>query len=262
MAKKLLIAVFGLSIVYWLIFVSISGYSQHPLGLYTQLSLVLMPLIGGIVGLYHLNDWGGVKSILGRSVLSLSLGMIFWGIALGMWTYFSAIQIVLPYPSVADYVFVASAGFHIIGLTLLAKVIGVFYGLRELWGKLLGVLTGFIVASLSYYILIVIGHNNIFSTSTSLNQVFFDYAYNLASLINISVLGLSVVFSRKYLGGKFRKPILLLFTGFFAHFWAVFAFVYTIGNGTYFNGNIADVLFTIAVFLESLGLISLQIENK
>lgn len=259
MEKKILTTVFVFSIIFWLVFVFVSGYSQHPLGLYTQIPLVAIPVFGGLIGLKRFAEWGKFKSVIGRAVFWLSTGMLLWGIAIAIWTYFLSVEVLLPYPSIADYVFVFSSISHIVGLVFLSRVVGVSQGLRTFNGKMVALFVTFVLVSFSYYVIVIVAHNNVLVLPTdTVIQSFFNYAYTIASLIDITIIGAIYFVSRKYLGGTFKIPVLTLLVGFLIHFFAIFFFVKTISSGAYFNGNIADILFTIAVFLESLGLVSLD----
>jgi hypothetical protein len=220
---------------------------------------VVIPIVGGLIGLRKCTKWGGFHSIMGQILLALSVSMIIWGIALGMWTYYFAIGIALPYPSAADYIFIWSPILWVYALIQLSRVVGAPFALRTGKEKVMGVVTTFVMALLSYYLLVVIAHSNTLGTpeETAL-QLFFDYAYTLETLVTVILVGTVFSFSRNYLGGKYRNPVLFLFLGFFIHFLAICFFVLTTSNATYFNGNIADILFTLAVYFECLGIINLD----
>lgn len=259
MEKKILSLFFCLAIILWLVFVIISGYTQHPLGLYTQIPLIIIPIYGGIIGLKRFNSWGGFKTVMGKSLFFLSTSLIVWGVALGMWTYFIIAGTVLPYPSAADYVFIWSPVLWTFGLVFLAKVTGAPFALKNVKEIVVGIITTLFVAMAAYYVLVIIGHNNILSLSESGSlQAFFDYAYTFETLAVIIISSSIFVFSYKYLGGRYKIPVLYLLLGYTFHFVAIFFFVKTIGDETYFNGNIADLLFTIALYLEGLGVIRLD----
>ena len=257
--RKLLQLSFLISIIFLVYFLYVSGYEYHSLGIYTQIPLTIIPVVGGLIGLERFKQWGMFKSMMGKALLFLSLGMIVWGVALGMWTYYYYVNITLPYPSLADYVFIWSPPLWIIGLVFLSKVVGAPFAFKNPKETLLGLGVGVLVAIVSYYILVVIGHENVLSLpEDTFTQLFFNYAYTAEILVVVVFVGTSYMFSKKYLGGKFKMSVLQLFLGFLIHFFAVFFFVYTITKGTYFNGNIADILFTLAVYLESLGIINLD----
>ncbi len=257
--RIILTVLFIASIIYWIFFLLISHYHQSPLGLYTQIPLAIIPIYGGIIGWIKSQQWGRWKSYMGRGIIFLSLGMFVWGFALGMWTYYTVVGQTTPYPSLADYVFIWSPVLWLIGLTQISKVTGARFSLTNLKETIIGILITLSVAFLSYVFIIVVAHGNrIGTTDETFGQLFFDYAYTIEIIFVAILVGAIYGFSRKYLGGKYKAPILLLFLGFFIHVIAIFFFVQTTANSTYFNGNIADILFTIAVFLESIGILNLD----
>jgi hypothetical protein len=259
MPRNFLFLLFILAVLYWLYFVNVSGYKHHALGIFTQIPLILIPITGGLTGLIKSRRWGGHKSAMGRALLSLSSGMTLWGIALGMWTYYIATGIAIPYPSLADYVFIWSPILWVYGLLQLAKAVGTPFGFRTTKQRLVGIGVTAAVSLFAYYFLVVVAHGNTLGTPDETTmQLFFDYAYTLETLVTVILVGTIFFLSRKYLGGRYKNPVLFLFVGFFIHFLAIFFFVRTTGDGSYFNGNIADVLFTLAVYMESLGIINLD----
>ena len=65
------------------------------------------------------------------------------------------------------------------------------------------------------------------------------------------VFGLSF----KYFGGKYKVPIFSLLAGFAVMYFADFVFSYTTTNNTFFNGDVGDMLFTVALFLMTFGVL-------
>lgn len=256
---KVLLLIFVAAIAYFIFFIAVSGYSQHPLGLYTQIPLILMPILGGIVGWKRFCSWDGLTTIMGRVLFGLASGMFVWGCAYAIWTYYLFKGIAIPYPSIADYVFVFSPVLYIFSLIELSRVVGAPFGLKTIEDAVIGIIATVLVGAISYYILVVVGHGNTLkSPEETALQGFFNYAYTIAILIIITMVGAILSLSRNYFGGVYKTPILLLFAGFSFHFFAIFFFVVTASNGTYFYGNIADALFTFAIYLECLGIINLD----
>ncbi len=256
--KKILLFLFVAAVAYWLVFISVNGYKTGMLAIYTQLPLVVIPIVGGVMGLNKFFKGAKVTSF-GSGLLCLSLGMVVWGVGLGMWTYYIWQGTTVPYPSLADYVFIWSPVLWVVGLISLSRVVGGPYGLQRFSDWVIGLVTTLLVAVGAYYLLVVVVHGNILGApgETSM-QLFFDYAYTAEILAVTTIVGAMLGFSRKYLGGRYRGSVILLSMGFVTHFLAFVFFADTIAKGTYFNGNVADVLYTIAVFLESLGIVNLD----
>ena len=135
---KVIIALYVLTVVFWfvlLVFIKYSVFNKETLDLlklFTQIPLVMIPLIGGILGLKNYTIWGGIKNTLGKSSLFLSLGLIAWGSGMIAWNYYIFFtKIKIPYPSIADFGFVSSLLFLIIGVSTLYKMVGVKFALRN-----------------------------------------------------------------------------------------------------------------------------------
>lgn len=256
--KRVLLTLFLAAVAYWLVFVGISGYGPHPLGIYTQLPLVIIPVLGGLIGLRKFIISGHAES-LGMGILGTSLAILLFGIAMGVWTFYLWQGVALPYPSLADYIFVWSPVLWIFGFFRLSREVGGPYGLRKISDFVIGTVASVVVVVIAYYLLVVVAHGNVLGApEESRIQLFFDYAYTLGALA-LAVMSASVWgFSWRYLGGRYRDAMLCLSLGFLIHFLAVFFFVLTITNGTYFNGNVADILFTVALYLEALGIVNIN----
>ncbi len=61
--------------------------------------------------------------------------------------------------------------------------------------------------------------------------------------------------AKRYIGGLYKKSLLVLFTGFIFQFFGDFTYTLTTTNETYYNGHWADMLFTTAMLVLSLGLL-------
>lgn len=247
------------SLSYLAFFLFISGYSNHPLGIYTQLPLIIIPVVGGLLGLRRSQRWGWLKSSMGRAVLFMSIGLAVWGVALGLWAYYLLTNTAFPYPSLADFIFVWTGVLYVLGAMQLSRVVGAPFGLKNGKELVVGLITTLVVAILAYYLLVIVAKNNVWSVPGETNlQLFFDYAYTVEALAVIIITAGVFSFSYKYLGGRYKFPVVILFVGFITHFLGIVSFSKTVVDQTYFNGNIADILFTFTVCLESLAIINLD----
>src|SRR6185436_12711456 len=103
-----IVCILGLFFLRWFLWIYIKDTSEDPINLYSNLYGVI-PLIGGIYGLFLSRHWGGWNSKVGRAVMLLSLGLITWGIGIVIWLYYNIIMHVeVPYPSLADAAFILS----------------------------------------------------------------------------------------------------------------------------------------------------------
>jgi hypothetical protein len=223
------------------------------------LTLNLFIYLTGFFGLLKAHAWGGWKSVMGRAVGSLSLGMITWatGNMIWVWYLFYA-NVEVPYPSLADAIFVLSWPLWSYGVWNLSKATGAKFGLRTTGGKFLLVLVPLACAALSYYLLIMVARGGVIDFNVDSLQLFFDLFYPFGSMVIFSIVGVVYMLSRNFLGGRYRIAILLLFLGFIGNYISDFTFSYTTNTGTYFNASLIDYIFSVSLYLISMGITNLD----
>ena len=261
--SKVLVVIYVLTSLFWFYFLVISGHNVHGLGYYFQIPLAIIPLVGGIFGIKNAQKWGGFKSVMGKSVMALSLGVFTWGIGMIFWNYYIFIErIEVPYPSLADAFFILSWPLWSYGMFELSRATGAKFGLRDKDGKLLLLLIPVFVAVISYYLLFVIARGGEFDTSSGGLKFFFDLFYPIGDIVILSVTALVYSLSRKFLGGKYKPVIIILFIGFVLNYITDFTFSYTTTVETYFNGHYVDFMFSTTISILSLAMSQFNPEMK
>ncbi len=255
--SKIIIFIYALICAFWISLVIISKYSLIDSQLletirhFTQIPLVILPLTGGIIGLRNSFHWGGLKSVVGRSSLALSLGLIAWSGGMIIWNYFLFFTTVeVPYPSWADAIFILSWPLWTYGIWKLSEAIGARFALRKV-SKSFAVLPITIIL-LSIYLLVYVARGGI--TYNNPLKLFFDLFYPLGDIVILTATTSAYFLSRNFLGGMYRVPILTLLSGFVLNYFSDFLFSYTTTNGTYYNGHFVDFLFTTTMFVLSISL--------
>lgn len=250
---KYLLGLYALTIVFYLTFVFVSGYSANDLGMYFQLPLFLLPFLGGIIGLKRSIEWGGNKSVVGQAIGLISLGNISWSFGMLLWIfYIFLLRVEIPYPSFADVFFLLAVPLWVLGVARLSKACGAHLALRKKGGKALLIILPLLAMLVSYYLLIQVGRGGEIDLSVNGVQLFFDLFYPFGDLIILTVVGLVYLLSRTFLGGVYKTPVIILFLGFILMYLSDFIFSYTTTQGTYFNGHIVDFLFASTMFMLSL----------
>ncbi len=247
------IFVFVLLSIWWL-----SIFFRYQTGglendIFTYL-LLLFPLVGGIAGVYYSRLWGGLKSLLGTSIFTLSLGLFanFIGNIIFLY-YIYVLDVEIPYPSWGDVPFYASVILYIIGSYQLAKTVSVKLKSQPLFNKLLGVIIPVIILLISYLILM---RDYDFETATPL-LIFLDFGWQIGQAFYVSIALLIYWASKDVLGGLMRKPIVLLIGALVLQFIADFHFSYQINQDTWYVGGTNDFLLMAAYFLMTLAIFSI-----
>jgi hypothetical protein len=100
---------------------------------------------------------------------------------------------------------------------------------------------------------VFVARGGIFDISGDWIKIFFDIAYPLFDVIVLAIGGLVFGLSFKYLGGRYKWPVLITLFGFVINYFADFGFSYTTTVGSFYNGSWVDLLFTSAMFVISFG---------
>ncbi len=199
--------------------------------------------------------WGGSKSVVGKAVFFLGLGIFCWGVGETIWSYYNFfLNQPAPYPSLADIGFAPSIFFYGLGAIFLSKATGAKYGLRNRYAKLFVFVVPFIILALSYYVLVIFARGGVLipDGETPL-KIFLDIAYPLGDFIGLTIAIIVSGLSFKYFGGRYTLDVLLILLGLGTMFLADSVFSYATTLGTYYNGNVGDLLLTLGLFYITFG---------
>jgi hypothetical protein len=248
--KIILLIFIGLTV--WWLNIFGRGLINEPENTYFTLTYPFLSLFGGIAGIVIAEKWGGLKSILGRSICMFSFGLLsqFYGQA--MYAYYIYIKgVEVPYPSLGDVGYFGSVLFYIIAIYYLAKVSGLRFSFRSMSGKLQAF---FIPAALLIFSYSLFLKNYEFDWSNQL-KIFLDFGYPLGQAIYVSIAILALLMARNLLGGMMKKPIWFLIFALVIQYFSDFIFLYQSNYGSWYVGGINDYLYCCSYFLMSGALI-------
>lgn len=209
---------------------------------------------GGIIGLFISTKWGGIKSLIGRAIISLSAGLLLQGFGQYSFWYLNSIaKIEVPYPAIPDIGFFGTIPFYIYAAYLLAKSSGAKISLKSYKNRLQAIVVPGAMLSVAYFLFLQ-GYE--FDWDYPLN-IFLDFGYPMGQAIYISIAILTYSLTRKMLGGIMRFPILFLIFAFLIQFLS--DYTYVLFKEEYFPGSFIDYLYLLAYFIMSLGLIQLKV---
>jgi hypothetical protein len=246
----------GLFIIYsvwWMTLYARGVNAGSELELWLNL-IVIFPLLGGLAGLKYAKLWGGMKSLFGSSMLMLSFGLLAQFVGTIIYHYYIYIVgIEIPYPSVADIVYVAGIVFYIVGAYQLLKVSGVKFASLPWANRFLAISVPSFILLVSYLALM---QNYAFEEATGV-LIFLDFGWLIGQAIYVSLAIITYFASRKILGGMMRKPIVLLLVALILQYLADFHYSFQITNETYISGGINDYFYALAFFLMAAALFSI-----
>src|SRR3989338_8679915 len=116
-----------LFLVFWWLKIAISGITISPENHLFNFSYTFIALLGGLYGLYVARKvWGGFRSVIGRGLIFLSLGLLGEWFGSTIWSYFNIVQQVeVPYPSIADLGFFSIIPLYALAMVSFGKASGV-----------------------------------------------------------------------------------------------------------------------------------------
>jgi len=246
--------VFVIALTIWWVSIFVRGLQE---GTENDAFTLIYPLIsiwGGVTGLVISKRWGGLKSVLGRSIFFLALGLL--SQAFGQASYAVLIYIVgieVPYPSIGDIGYFGSVIFYIIGVSLLARVAGARISLRSFGGKLQAVLIPLALLILSYFFFLR-GYE--FDWSSPLT-VLLDFGYPLGQAFYVALAILTVLLSWKVLGGMMRGPLMFLLLALVIQYFSDYMFLFLVSREQWYVSGPNDYLYLISYFAMTIGLAQL-----
>jgi hypothetical protein len=254
--QRIIIGYFAFHLCFWIV---LNNYHlTESIGNYVfNLSMIVIALFGGINGLVIAKSWEFSKNFLGKAVACISVGLITWSIGNSIWSYYNIVlHIPNPYPSIADIAFLPSFPLWAIGITYISQAAGTRFKIWRKHGKAIIIGTPIIVALLTYYLLSIFQKAGKYVDSSLLSiQIILNITYSSIIMVMLTlalvIFGLSIGF----FGGRYKVSMYTLLFGFTTIYFADFSFYYTIINKTYFNGGIADLIYSTALFFISFGIL-------
>lgn len=206
---------------------------------------------GAILGFYVSHRWGGIKSFVGRAVLSFALGLLFQSFGQTAYTwYIYVLHIPIPYPSIGDIGFFGSIPFYFYGAFMLAKASGSKVSFRSWGNKIQVVLIPLILLGFSYFMFL----QNYEADLTQPLKTFLDFGYPIGQAIYVSMAIIAYVLSRKLLGGMMRWPVLFFIIALIAQYFCDSTFLYEAAAGAYYPANINDLMYCISYTFMALSI--------
>lgn len=253
---KIVVILFLLLTVWWLLSPSYQGTERSRFFGDFPSIYAIVALLGSLWGFTISQKWGGFKSVMGKAIIFLSMGLFAQVFGQVVYAYYSFYErIAIPYPSWGDLGYFGSIPLYAIGVLFLAQAAGVKFTLKSYASKLQSVFIPLVALIFSYSIFLR-GYQ--FDVTAPL-KTFLDFGYPLGEVIYLSLALLSYILSRKILGGVMRYKILNLLLALSIQYLCDFTFLYQVSKGSYISGGINDYMYLISYLAMTLGLLELDI---
>jgi hypothetical protein len=252
--QKMLSIFMFILFLYW-IFLYTSGLKASGWNYLYSLLYSIFPLTGGIVGIFRSGSWGLFKSNIGKAIFFISVGLFSWGIGNTIWGYYNFFQNTnAPYPSLADLFYFPSYFFWVTGILYLSWATGAKFVFKKTRSKIILLLIPFIVILLSSYLLFFVIKRT-FASETPL-RIFFDLAYPTGDIIILTIATIIFGLSANFFGGKYKLSVYAILLGFVFEYIGDTIFSYANSVGNYYNGGLADLMFSLGLYIMAWGTLS------
>jgi hypothetical protein len=246
---KYVFALYAILMAWW----GIATAMESPLGVELWVdSYQIMSWVGAIFGFWSAAHWGGKNSVMGRSILAFSIGLLLQSFGQSVYAYYALFGgIEVPYPSLGDLGFFGSIPCYIYGTYLLGRITGVRISLKRYREKVSAVIipTVLLVSSYSMFL------REYDMASVSLLTTILDFGYPLGQAIYVSFAILILILSKKTLGGLMKNPLQFLLFALVVQYAADYMFLYQISRGSWIAGGLNDVVYLLSYVLMTVALI-------
>ena len=244
----------------WFIYFHLPGVPAGSQFDWFTVSYGLIAAWGAVWGFLVARKWGGLHSVIGKSLIFFASGLALQELGqIGYTYYIYFLNIEVPYPSWGDIAFYGSIPCYIIAVLYLAKAAGIHISLRSFKNKLQAILIPAVILLFSYVIFLQ-GYE--FDWSHPLT-IIIDFGAPLLQAVYISLALLTYILTRGMLGGVMRTKVLFVLLALLAQYIADWTFLYQASRGTWSVSGINDYMFFFSYFLMTFGLLQLNtIYNK
>lgn len=244
---------FFITLSIWWFFIYLGKTKEAPINHIFGFIYGGFSLWGGILGLRVAGKWGGLKSVMGKAILLLSLGLLFQAFGqYSFWFYNYFLKIEVPYPGIPDIGYFGTIPCYILAAILFAQISGVKVSLKSYASKLQALIIPLTLLGLGYFLFL----KDYSFSGTPLLQIALDFGYPLGQATYISIGILIFSLSRGILGGVMKPRIILIIIAFFFQFLADYIFIYF--HNLYFPASFIDYFYLLAYFAMSLAILQLN----
>src|SRR6185436_5734433 len=147
---QITILAFAIFTIWWIFLSPFNPESPFPESrTIWSVTYQLIALWGGINGLFISTKWGGLKSIIGRSIIAFSIGLLLQSFGQTVYSYYLLrLHIDAPYPSLGDVGYFGTIPFYIYGVLLLAKASGIHLSIKSFGKKIQALLIPLIMLTI------------------------------------------------------------------------------------------------------------------
>ncbi|MDO8499775.1 MAG: hypothetical protein Q7S66_03895 [bacterium] len=218
----------------------------------------LAALFGAVAGLINFKAWGGMKSVVGKSMVMFSLGLFCQEFGQVIFSYYAFfVHIDVPYPSLADVGYFSALPLYIYGAYLLNKWIKSLEPAKHRSGN------GATVVSLCLLVFFIISIPIFFhgfnTGNMSLNKALFSYIYLLSDTLFVLLAVKAYFLSRQIPLDNINKPVFIFVLALCFQYLADYTFFAQVSYGTWIAAGLNDLLYFTAYCFMAIGLVHIRV---
>lgn len=255
MNKKIVLAIlyflFAVFSIWWA-YLTINVSAENELRGYFSDSYGILAGFGGIAGLWISRKWGGIRSVFGRAITFLSIGLLFQ--FLGQFSYsleYYLYGIKNSYPSFGEIFFLASIPAYIVGIWEIGRTSGTGISLKKFHNKIGAIVIPFLLVSISYYLFV---HGSDISELPLLEKILF-VSYPVGQTIFVSLAVVAYYLTIGVLGGKMQTKVIFILFSLVFQYVADIVFIYRTTLEIWYPADITEYVFAVSYFLMAIALI-------
>lgn len=250
-AIKSIPSITGLFFVFWWVVIKVGGFESQK-DLYTDLYWVI-PMLGGMLGMFLSKNWNGFKSIMGKVFGFFSFALFAEGLGLLVYSlYFRISGEELAYPSIGDFIFV---------IGIVSFSIGSWFSLRAIAPTKKQLVTPFWQIILSILLLLAVFYFvwKGFLYEGAIDErggltVLFNVLYPTTQMVYLFICLLAFMKVRTASGGRFYRPVFTLLAGMILLYVSDYVFLHQSYDETWEAAGTSDLLYVVSytIIIQSL----------
>lgn len=250
---KITLILFGILTIFWVILqMKIVPWKLADIFSSTYF---IVPLWGALWAGSLANKWRGIKSIMGKTMLVFSLGLLCQ--VMGQVSYAAYVHILhiqIPYPSLGDLGYFGSTLCYLYGIFLLFKVASIKFKV--------GLILKHIYASIIYVICLLIGiliflQSYVFQFSDML-KLFLDLWYPIVGIVNFYIALLLYLELKNNNKNILKDKIVFFVFALLVQFLSDAVFIYQANLETWTGGQVNDYMYLLGYLFMTLAILKLN----
>lgn len=246
--QRALMLMYAVGVLWW-VSITLHGMRGTFENYIWEAPMILIPISAGIYSFLIAKQ--NQKNSL--ALRWLSIGLIVWGLGTLLFLIYNVfLHIEVPYPSLADVLYISAFVFLLIGLVNL-RIPGIRGSARETLRVALGLMLSYCIV-IAMYAIVLAGNQLYFSFSV---DTFCKLIYPMFDIV-FFVLGARVVYAILYSPRLHSRALKILVLSILLNYFGDMSFSITTQNNAYFVADWVDLIFLTVFFLMSYAVISYE----